>query len=145
MFSAGEWLSIAVLGLVILFISMSIAFFVFLIGPDGIGPTTTVEPSSAYFQVIFISIAPAVGLSFFANVLSEGSRLSALLIIVSGISLIFGMLYVSTLIPQIDDIELPMWLVNVPWIFSIFGILFLVIGCISYRKRVYRSPNKYEI
>ena len=34
MFRAGEWLSIAVLGLVVLFIFNSIAFFTFLIGPE---------------------------------------------------------------------------------------------------------------
>ena len=72
MFRAGEWLSIAVLGLVVLFIINSIAFFTFLIGPEGTGPTTTVEPSTAYLQFIFMSLAPAIGLSFFTNVLSEG-------------------------------------------------------------------------
>ena len=71
MFRAGEWLSIAVLGLVVLFIINSIAFFTFLIGPERTGPTTTVEPSTAYLQFIFISLAPAIGLSFFTNVLSR--------------------------------------------------------------------------
>ena len=139
MFKAGEWLSIAILGLILLFIFTSIGFFNFLIGPDGSSPTTTVEPSSAYFQVIFISIAPAVGLSFFSSVLSEGSRLSSILVFASGICLIFGMFYISTLIPMIETVDLPWWLINSPWIFIIFGILLLSIGYLNYRSVALRS------
>ena len=141
MFKAGEWLSIAILGLVLLFIFTSIGFFNFLIGPNGSGPTTTVEPSSAYFQVIFISLAPAVGLSFFSRVLSEGSRLSSILVLASGICLIFGMFYVSTLIPMITTVDLPWWLINSPWIFVAFGILLLAIGYLGYRHVTLRSQR----
>jgi hypothetical protein len=145
MFRAGEWLSIAILGLVLLFIFTSIGFFNFLIGPEGSGPTTTVEPSSAYFQVIFITIAPAVGLSFFSSVLSEGSRLSSILVLVSGVILIFGMFYVSTLIPMIETVELPWWLVNSPWIFSAFGILLLAIGYLNFRNVSLRILGKNKL
>ena len=141
MFKAGEWLSIAILGLVLLFIFTSIGFFNFLIGPNGSGPTTTVEPSSAYFQVIFISLAPAVGLSFFSRVLSEGSKLSSILVLASGICLIFGMFYVSTLIPMITTVDLPWWLINSPWIFVAFGILLLAIGYLGYRHVTLRSKR----
>lgn len=144
MFRAGEWLSIAVLGLVILFIFTSIAFFNFLIGPEGTGPTTTVDPSTAYIQFIFISLAPAFGLSFFTNVLSEGSRFSSLLILVSGICLVLGMFYVTTLIPMITEIELPSWVVYAPWVFSLFGILLIAIGYINYRKKAYLSTKNNE-
>ena len=141
MFKAGEWLSIAILGLVLLFIFTSIGFFNFLIGPNGSGPTTTVEPSTAYFQVIFISLAPAVGLSFFSRVLSEGSKLSSILVLASGICLIFGMFYVSTLIPMITTVDLPWWLINSPWIFVAFGILLLAIGYLGYRHVTLRSQR----
>lgn len=141
MFKAGEWLSIAILGLVLLFIFTSIGFFNFLIGPNGSGPTTTVEPSTAYFQVIFISLAPAVGLSFFSRVLSEGSKLSSILVLASGICLIFGMFYVSTLIPMITTVDLPWWLINSPWIFVAFGILLLAIGYLGYRHVTLRSKR----
>ena len=145
MLRAGEWLSIAVLGLVVLFIFNSIAFFNFLIGPEGTGPTTTVEPSTAYLQFIFISLAPAIGLSFFTNVLSEGSRLSSLLVLVSGICLIFGMIYITTLIPMITEIDLPSWVIYAPWVFSIFGIIMISMGYINYRKRMYMSTKNSEI
>ncbi len=145
MLRAGEWLSIAVLGLVVLFIFNSIAFFNFLIGPEGTGPTTTVEPSTAYLQFIFISLAPAIGLSFFTNVLSEGSRLSSLLVLVSGICLIFWMIYISTLITMITEIDLPSWVIYAPWVFSIFGIIMVSMGYINYRKRMYMSTKNSEI
>ena len=145
MFRAGEWLSIAVLGLVVLFIFNSIAFFTFLIGPAGTGPTTTVEPSTAFLQFIFISLAPAVGLSFFTNVLSEGSRLSSLLVLASGICLIFGMIYITTLIPMITEIDMPSWVTYAPWVFSIFGILMVALGYINYRKTMYMSTRNSEI
>src|SRR6188472_4336161 len=144
MLRAGEWLSIAVLGLVVLFIFNSIAFFNFLIGPEGTGPTTTVEPSTAYLQFIFMSLAPAIGLSFFTNVLSEGSRLSSLLVLVSGICLIFGMIYITTLIPMITEIDLPSWVTYAPWVFSGFGIVMVAMGYINYRKRVYISTKNKE-
>jgi hypothetical protein len=144
MLRAGEWLSIAVLGLVVLFIFNSIAFFTFLIGPQGTGPTTTVEPSTAYLQFIFMSLAPAIGLSFFTNVLSEGSRLSSLLVLVSGICLIFGMIYITTLIPMITEIDLPSWVTYAPWVFSGFGIVMVAMGYINYRKRVYISTKNKE-
>jgi len=145
MLRAGEWLSIAVLGLVVLFIFNSIAFFTFLIGPEGTGPTTTVEPSTAYLQFIFMSLAPAIGLSFFTNVLSEGSRLSSLLVLVSGICLIFGMIYITTLIPMITEIDLPSWVIYAPWVFAGFGIIMVAMGYINYRKRVYVSTKNKEI
>jgi hypothetical protein len=145
MLRAGEWLSIAVLGLVVLFIINSIAFFNFLIGPEGTGPTTTVEPSTAYLQFIFMSLAPAIGLSFFTNVLSEGSRLSSLLVLISGICLILGMVYISTLIPMITEIDLPSWVIYAPWVFSIFGIIMVSMGYINYRKRMYMSTKNSEI
>ena len=145
MLRAGEWLSIAVLGLVVLFIFNSIAFFTFLIGPQGTGPTTTVEPSTAYLQFIFMSLAPAIGLSFFTNVLSEGSRLSSLLVLVSGICLIFGMIYITTLIPMITEIDLPSWVTYAPWVFSGFGIVMVAMGYINYRKRAYVSTKNKEI
>lgn len=145
MFRAGEWLSIAVLGLVILFIFTSIAFFTFLIGPEGTGPTTTVEPSTAFFQFIFISLAPAIGLSFFTNVLSEGSRFSAILVLASGICLVIGMFYVTTLIPMITEIDLPTWVSLAPWVFSIFGMILVAMGYRNYRKSVRMSAKNSQL
>lgn len=143
MIRTAEWLAISIMGLVILFIFISISFFNFLIGPNYSGPRTTVEPSSAFFQIIFISIAPAIALSFFSNAISESSKLSCLLVVFSGVSLILGMVFVSNLIPQVDDIELPNWILYVPSIFVIIGIMLISIGIISYKKMRRRIDNNY--
>ncbi len=134
MLKTGEWMSIAVLGLIILFIFTLISFFLFLIGPKSTGPTTTVEPSSALIQIISISIGPAIALSLFSNKLSEGSKLSYSLILISGILLIVGMMYANTLVPKIISISLPEWISLVPWIFSGFGLLLILIGVLSYKS-----------
>lgn len=144
MLKTGEWLSISILGLVILFIFVSFSFFNFLIGPNSTGPLTTVEPSSAFIQIIFISIAPAIALSFFVNALSEGSKLSYILITISGISLILGMLFISQLMPLVDDIELPSWILYSPILFTIFGGMMISIGLISYRKNKSRTSDNYD-
>ncbi len=135
MLQTGEWLSISIIGLVILFIFLTISFFSFLIGPDSKGPQTTVEPSSSFIQIVFISIGPAIALSFFTNVFSKDiSKLSSLLVIFSGTFLIIGMIYISFLVPQVKNIELPVWILNIPLIFIGFGVLLFLIGLSSYRK-----------
>ncbi len=135
MLKTGDWLSLAIIGLVVLFVFLTISFFSFLIGPDSKGPQTTVEPSSSFIQIVFISIGPAIALSFFTNVLSKDiSKLSAILVIFSGTILIIGMIYVSFIVPHVQNIELPVWISNIPLIFIGFGVLLFLIGIISYKK-----------
>jgi hypothetical protein len=135
MLKTGEWLSISIVGLVILFIFLTISFFSFLIGPDSKGPQTTVEPSSSFIQIVFISIGPAIALSFFTNVFSKDiSKLSSILVIFSGTVLIISMIYISFLVPQVQNIELPVWILNIPLIFIGFGVLLFLIGLSNYRK-----------
>jgi hypothetical protein len=135
MLNTGEWLSISIIGLVILFIFLTISFFTFLIGPDAKGPQTTIEPSSSFIQIVFLSIGPAIGLSFFTNVFSKDiSKFSSLLLSLSGVILIIGMIYVSFLIPQIKNIDLPIWITNIPLIFAGFGILLISMGILSFKK-----------
>jgi len=145
MFKSGEWLSIAIIVLVVLLMITSIGFFTFLIGSNGSGPSTTVESSSAYIQTFFISLAPAVGLSFFSNILLAESKLSGVLVLTSGIILIFGMLYVSNLIPLINDVDLPWWVANSPWIFSALGIMLLAIGYFSLRMVSIHSHKTTQV
>src|SRR5215210_3337095 len=129
MLKTDEWLSLSVVGLVVLFVFLSISFYTFLIGPDSKGPQTIIEPSSSFIQIVFLSIGPAVALSFFTNALSrDRSKLSSILIIASGVILIVGMVYVSFLIPQVKNIELPIWVSNAPLIFVGFGVLLFLIG-----------------
>jgi hypothetical protein len=146
MLKTGEWLSLAVVGLVILFIFLTISFFSFLIVPDSKGPQTTVEPSSSFIQIVFISIGPAIALSFFTNVFSKDiSRLSSILVILSGTVLIISMIYISFLVPQVQNIELPVWILNIPLIFVGFGVLLFLIGLSNYRKSKQKQNKTLDL
>jgi hypothetical protein len=146
MLKTGEWLSLSVVGLVILFIFLTISFFSFLIGPDSKGPQTTVEPSSSFIQIVFISIGPAIALSFFTNVFSKDiSRLSSILVILSGTVLIISMIYISFLVPQVQNIELPVWILNIPLIFIGFGVLLFLIGLSNYRKSKQKQNKTLDL
>ncbi|MGN6624514.1 MAG: hypothetical protein ACTHKK_10265 [Candidatus Nitrosocosmicus sp.] len=135
MLKTGEWLSLSVIGLVILFIFLAISFFSFLIGPNGKGPQTTIEPSSSFIQIIFISIGPAIALSFFTNVFSKDvSKLSSVLMLSSGAILIIGMIYISFLVPEIKNVDLPVWVSNIPIIFIGFGALLISMGVLTFKK-----------
>src|SRR5919112_1817332 len=145
MLKTDEWLSFSVLGLVVLFIFLSISFYTFLIGPDSKGPQTIVEPSSSFIQIVFLSIGPAVALSFFTNALSrDRSKLSSVLVISSGIILIMGMIYVSFLIPQVKNIELTIWVSNTPLIFIGFGLLLFSIGIITFKKSRQKRNSTFD-
>jgi len=143
MLKTGEWLSFSIVGLVVLFIFLTVSFYSFLIGPDSKGPQTTVEPSSSFIQIVFISIGPAIALSFFTNAVSKDtSKLSSLLVMSSGIVLIIGMVYVSFLVPQVQSIELPIWISNIPLIFIGFGVLLFLIGITAFRQNKKKQNNQ---
>jgi predicted tellurium resistance membrane protein TerC len=143
MLKTGEWLSFSIVGLVVLFIFLTVSFYSFLIGPDSKGPQTTVEPSSSFIQIVFISIGPAIALSFFTNAVSKDtSKLSSLLVMSSGIVLIIGMFYVSLLVPQVQTIELPIWISNIPLIFIGFGVLLFLIGISAFRQNKKKQNNQ---
>lgn len=143
MLKTGEWLSFSIVGLVVLFIFLTVSFYSFLIGPDSKGPQTTVEPSSSFIQIVFISIGPAIALSFFTNAVSKDtSKLSSLLVMSSGIVLIIGMVYVSFLVPRVQSIELPIWISNIPLIFIGFGVLLFLIGITAFRQNKKKQNNQ---
>jgi len=143
MLKTGEWLSFSIVGLVVLFIFLTVSFYSFLIGPDSKGPQTTVEPSSSFIQIVFISIGPAIALSFFTNAVSKDtSKLSSLLVMSSGVVLIIGMVYVSLLVPQVQTIELPIWISNIPLIFIGFGVLLFLIGISAFRQNKKKQNNQ---
>src|SRR6478672_4655697 len=111
MLKTGEWLSLSIIGLVI----------------------------------IFILIGPAIALSFFTNVFSKDiSQLSSILVITSGIILIIGMIYVIPLISQIKNIEIPIWILNVPFIFIGFGILLFSMSIINFKKSKRKRKSTFD-
>jgi hypothetical protein len=45
-----------------------------------------------------------------------------------------GMIYVYFLVPQIKNIELPVWVSNIPIIFIGFGALLISMGVLTFKK-----------
>ena len=129
------WLSISILGLVLLFVFISISFYNFLIGPNGKGPTITIDISSSFIQIIFLTIGPAIALSVFLRPISTSiSKLSIILVFLSGLVIILGMIYDSTLVNNIKINDVPEWILYVPWIFILFGILLIFISLKSLKS-----------
>lgn len=54
------WVALGSLGMCIMFISLILSFFNFLVGPKGNGPDVYVDPTGVMIQMISISGAPSL-------------------------------------------------------------------------------------
>ena len=127
-----KWISIASLGLFIMFVAQMISISVYLAHPSH-----DIDPSSQIKEFISISIAPAIILSGSSYVLGRryGSRLAGSLIMVGGIVTIIGMYYVTILIKQIQDAYLVPELTIGPFVFIATSIPVIVMGLLLFRLK----------
>jgi hypothetical protein len=100
-----SWMSLASLGLSVMFAALLLSFFNFLIGPDGSGPGRVVEPGSLLLQIMFISAAPCLVLAGFVYGMAKsyGTRTGGMLLIAAGVIMMAGMVVAITMLPNIDD------------------------------------------
>lgn len=98
--------SLASLGLIVMFILIMYSFISFLIGPQSQGPDIVVQPEGVLIQVVSISAAPGIILAgvTFGLVRYYGSRKIGTIICICGIVLIIGNIVVLTMIPKIPQI-----------------------------------------
>ena len=127
-----KWISVASLGLFIMFVAQMISISVYLTHPSH-----DIDPSSQIKEFISISIAPAIILSGSSYVLGRryGSRLAGSLIITGGIITIIGMYYVTILIKQIQDAYLVPELTTGPFVFIATSIPVIMIGSLLFRLK----------
>ena len=127
-----KWISVASLGLFIMFVAQMISISVYLTHPSH-----DIDPSSQIKEFISISIAPAIILSGSAYVMGRryGSRLAGSLIISGGIITIIGMYYVTILIKQIQDAYLVPELTTGPFVFIATSIPVIMIGSLLFRLK----------
>ncbi len=127
-----KWISVASLGLFIMFVAQMISISVYLTHPSH-----DIDPSSQIKEFISISIAPAIILSGSAYVMGRryGSRLAGSLIISGGIITIIGMYYVTILIKQIQDAYLVPELTTGPFVFIATSIPVIIIGSLLFRLK----------
>ncbi|WP_101477387.1 hypothetical protein [Candidatus Nitrosotalea bavarica] len=127
-----RWISVASLGLYIMFVAQMISISVYLAHPS-----QDIDPSSEIKEFISIGIAPAIILSGTAYMLGRryGSRFIGSVIITGGIITIIGMYYVTILIKQIQDIYLVPELTIGPFVFIATSIPVIIIGSLLFRLK----------
>ena len=130
------WLSIAALGLAIMFVLLVISFYNFLIGNEGKGPDRFVDVRGVVVKSLSISGAPSIILAGISFGLSKnyGNRLSGMLLSFTGIVLIIGMVVSLSLTSKVNSEFFHPILLIVPYTFILGGIGILIIGSIVYLK-----------
>jgi hypothetical protein len=139
------WTAVACLGLSVMFVTLLLSFYNFLIGPDGKGPQRVVEPGSLLLQLVFISAAPSLVLAgvVFALSKSYGDRPGGILLVAAGIVMIAGMAVGTIMIPKILNQYIVGGVAVVPYIFMGAGIGVVALGgyLLAMSKR---RPTRYS-
>jgi hypothetical protein len=118
-----DWTSIASLGLCAMFVVLLLSFYNFLVGPEGKGPESVVDPGTLILQETFISGAPSVVLAGFVFGMSRtfGTRLGGLLLLASGVLMIAGMVASIPLLSRIPSQYVVGIVAYVPYFFMATG------------------------
>jgi hypothetical protein len=129
-------LSIASLGLAMMFVLLVLSFYNFLIGSEGKGPERFVDVRGVVIKALSISGAPSIILAGISFGLSKnyGNRLSGMLLSFTGIVLIIGMVVSLSLTSKVNSEFFHPLLLIVPYTFILGGIAILIIGSIVYLK-----------
>jgi hypothetical protein len=127
-----KWISIASLGLFVMFVAQMISICVYLSHPSH-----DIDPSSQIKEFISISVAPALILvgSSFMLARRYGSRLIGSFIITGGVITIGGMYYVNMLIPKIASAYIVPELAISPTVFMITSIPVIIVGSLLFRLK----------
>jgi hypothetical protein len=128
--------SLASLGLIVMFVLLMYSFISFLIGPQSQGPDIVVQPEGVLIQVVSISAAPGIILAGITYGLAKnyGSRKIGIILCVSGIVLIIGNILVHSMISKIPQILFVPGVVPLTYALLAAGIGIVVIGIIVFMR-----------
>lgn len=128
--------SLASLGLIIMFVLLLYSFISFLIGPQSQGPDIVVQPEGVLIQITSISAAPGIILAgiTYGLIKNYGSRKIGIILCVSGIVLIIGNILVQDMISKIPQILFVPGLVPLTYALLAAGIGIVVIGIILFMR-----------
>ena len=128
--------SLASLGLVIMFVLLMYSFISFLIGPQSQGPDIVVQPEGVLIQVVSISAAPGIILAgiTYGLVKNYGSRKIGIILCISGIVLIIGNIVVQSMISKIPQILFVPGIVPLAYALLAAGIGIVVMGIIVFMR-----------
>jgi len=124
------WVAIGSLALGIMFVALILSFYNFLIGPEGNGPQTSVDPFGATVQIVSISGAPSLILAgiAFGTTRSSAEHKSAFILIATGIIFIGGMSAARIAYSKINSSFVIPGLDLVPVLFILGGIGVAALG-----------------
>ena len=128
--------SLASLGLIIMFVLLLYSFISFLIGPQSQGPDIVVQPEGVLIQIVSISAAPGIILAgiTFGLIKNYGSRKVGIILCVSGTILIIGNILVQDEISKIPQILFVPAMVPITYALLAAGFGIVVIGIIVFMR-----------
>jgi hypothetical protein len=124
------WVALGSLALGIMFVTLILSFYNFLIGPEGKGPQTSVDPFGATVQIVSISGAPSLILAgvAFGTARSGAERKTACILIATGIIFIVGMFAARIVYSKINSLFVIAGQDLVPVLFILGGIGVAALG-----------------
>ncbi|HEX5921141.1 MAG TPA: hypothetical protein VFY55_05120 [Nitrososphaeraceae archaeon] len=128
--------SLASLGLIVMFVLLLYSFISFLIGPQSQGPDIVVQPEGVLIQIVSISAAPGIILAgvTYGLIKNYGSRKIGIILCISGIVLIIGNILVQDMISKIPQILFVPGLIPLTYALLAAGIGIVVIGIIVFMR-----------
>jgi hypothetical protein len=128
--------SLASLGLIVMFVLLMYSFISFLIGPQSQGPDVVVQPEGVLIQIVSISAAPGIILAgiTYGLIKNYGSRKIGIILCISGIVLIVGNILVQDMISKIPQILFVPGMVPLTYALLAAGIGIVVIGIIVFMR-----------
>jgi hypothetical protein len=134
--------SLASLGLIVMFVLLMYSFVSFLIGPNSKGPELVVQPEGVIIQILSISAAPGVilaGISY-GLVKDYGSKVIGGILCASGIVLLIGIILTEKMIAKIPESVYVPGIVPSTYAILAAGIGIIIIGIITFMKEGKRKP-----
>ena len=128
--------SLASLGLIVMFILQLYSFIYFLIGSMSQGPDIVVQPEGVLIQVISISAAPGIILAGIAYGLVKdyGSKKIGIILCISGTILLIGIVLIQGMIPKIPEIVFVPGIIPLSFAFLAAGVGIIIIGIIAFMR-----------
>lgn len=128
--------SLASLGLIVMFVLLLYSFISFLIGAQSQGPDIVVQPEGVLIQIVSISAAPGIILAgiTYGLIKNYGSRKIGIILCISGIVLIIGNILVQDMISKIPQILFVPGIVPLTYALLAAGIGIVVIGIIVFMR-----------
>jgi hypothetical protein len=128
--------SLASLGLIVMFILQLYSFIYFLIGSMSQGPDIVVQPEGVLIQVISISAAPGIILAGIAYGLVKdyGSKKIGIILCISGAILLIGIVLIQGMIPKIPEIVFVPAIIPLSFAFLAAGVGIIIVGIIAFMR-----------